>query len=378
MPRRQMRYWASRKPAPRSVFDGDAHSAHLRRRAGQRDEGAPHIGGTGRRDDIRHVAGRHDLAAMQHDHRIVGRDLVEQMGRPQHGNAALAHQRANMAQDGGARRDVQPDRRFVQHQDARPVQQRACDLDPAHLSARQPAHRLLGAVRQIDLLQCGERALPRLATADAVQRGVIEQVLHHRQIEIERARLEHHAQQAQCPARLARHTMTQHLDRAVPRVVEPRDQREQRGLAGAVQAEQRGEARLRHGQADVLQRLARSVGVADVAHSERRHGRCRARRGARREIGDAVGAHFGDTTTPQGSRPTWIDFTTSSDGDIDHRDVVGKPIGGQQVFLVRRECHLPDALADQQQLLHLVCLRVDHRDAVGRAQRHECGRVIAG
>jgi hypothetical protein len=45
--------------------------------------------------------------------------------------------------------------------------------------------------------------LPRLATADAVQRGVIEQIVHDGYIEIERARLKHHAKQAQCPAGLA-------------------------------------------------------------------------------------------------------------------------------------------------------------------------------
>ena len=188
------------------------------------------------------------------------------------------------------------------------MQQRARDLDPAHLSARQPAHRLPGAVRQIDLLQCGKRTLPCLATADAVQCSVIQQVLHDRQVEIERARLEHHAQQTQCPARLARHTMTEHVDRSVSRVVEPRDQGEQRGLSGAVQTEQRGEARLRHGQADVLQRLARSVGVADVADIKRRHGRCRLRREARRHVGD-TGAHFGEPPRPRAAvRPT--DFTT--------------------------------------------------------------------
>src|SRR5207302_2566767 len=78
--------------------------------------------------------------------------------------------------------------------------------------------------------------------------------------------------------------------------------------AGAVQAEQRGEARLRDGQADVLQRLARPIGVADAVH-----GNCRRqiRRGTNGRIGERVGAHLGDTTTPHGSRPTWIDFTTS-------------------------------------------------------------------
>ena len=38
---------------------GDAHSGSLRRRAGQRDEGAAHVGGAGRCHDIRHIAGRH-------------------------------------------------------------------------------------------------------------------------------------------------------------------------------------------------------------------------------------------------------------------------------------------------------------------------------
>ena len=105
-----------------------------------------------------------------------------------------------------ARGDVQPDGRLVQHQHARPMQQGARDLDPPHLAARQLARRVPRAIRQLDLLQRGLRAPPRLAAADAVQRGVIEQVLHHREVEIERARLEHHAEQAQClhPARATR------------------------------------------------------------------------------------------------------------------------------------------------------------------------------
>src|SRR5271166_4408536 len=107
--------------------------------------------------------------------------------------------------------------------------------------------------------------------------------------------------------------MTEHFDRSVSRVVEPRDQGEQRGLSCAVETEQRSEARPLHRQADVLQRLARSVGVADVPYGERRTGTRDVGHAVRHRDGDRVGAHFGDTTTPQGSRPTGIDFTTSSE-----------------------------------------------------------------
>ena len=63
-------------------------------------------------------------------------------------------------------------------------------------------------------------------------------------------------------------------------------------------------------------------------------------------------------------------------GDVDHRDVVGDAVGRQQVLLVGREGHLPDALADEQVLLDLKGLLVDHGDAVGRPQRHEGGLAI--
>ena len=52
--------------------------------------------------------------------------------------------------------------------------------------------------------------------------------------------------------------------------------------------------------------------------------------------------------TPQGFRPTWIDLITFKLGDIDHGHVVREAIGDEQIFLVRRECAMPNALAHQQ------------------------------
>jgi hypothetical protein len=52
---------------------------------------------------------------------------------------------------------------------------------------------------------------------------------------------------------------------------QPRDQREQRALAGAVQAKQRGETCRCDGEADVDQRLSRAIGMADAVDRQRRH-----------------------------------------------------------------------------------------------------------
>ena len=87
---------------------------------------------------------------MQHDHASSVGDLVDQMRRPQHRDVVLAHQPAHMLEDVGARLDVEPDGRLVEQQQARAVQQRARDLDAAHLAAGQVAHLVVGAVGQRD------------------------------------------------------------------------------------------------------------------------------------------------------------------------------------------------------------------------------------
>ncbi len=118
----------------------------------------------------------------------------------------------DMAEDVGARLDVEADGRLVEQQQARAVQQRARDLDPPHLAAREIAHLVAGAIGKPDARQHLGGAHARLAPADAVQGGVIQQVLHHREIEVERARLEHDAEEPQRLARRARDVMAEDAD----------------------------------------------------------------------------------------------------------------------------------------------------------------------
>src|SRR5271155_2468400 len=77
------------------------------------------------------------------------------------------------------------------------MHQLACNLEPAHLSAREIAHLAAGAVGKPDPRQHLIAPRPGVAPADAMQGGVIKQVLHHREIEIERAGLEHDTHESQ-------------------------------------------------------------------------------------------------------------------------------------------------------------------------------------
>ncbi len=149
------------------------------------------------------------------------------------------------------------------------MQQRAGDFDAAHLSARQGAGLVLGAVGEARARQRRLSKAARVDRANAVQGCVVEEILHHAEFEIERARLKDDAKLAQRCAGLAHDVMAEDLDLAVARGIEPRDQREQRALARAVQSKQHREAAGRDGKADVVERLARAIGVADVSDRER-------------------------------------------------------------------------------------------------------------
>ena len=82
--------------------------------------------------------GRQHPAAVQHHDRVGGVDLVEQVRRPEHADAGTRRQLAHDAHDLAARLHVEPDRRLVEQQQPRAVQQRAGDLGAALLAAGQP------------------------------------------------------------------------------------------------------------------------------------------------------------------------------------------------------------------------------------------------
>src|SRR5262245_36592062 len=266
------------------------------------------------RSRVRRHAGngavRQHPSLVQHHHVVLLRDLVDQVRGPQHRDAVRDHQPAHLAEDIGPRFDVEADRRLVEHEQARPVQQRAGDLDAPHLSAGQVTHLVAGAIGERDAGEHVIGALAAVALADAVQRGMVGQVLDHRQIEIERAGLEHHADQAQRLARRAFDVVPEDADATALHAVEAGHQREQRALARAVEAEQHREGRGRDRKAHVVERLAGAIEVADAFDRDggRLGGAHSMHHEPRRRLGNDL--HRWEIATPHGSSPTWIDLIT--------------------------------------------------------------------
>src|SRR3546814_1691359 len=101
-----------------------------------------------------------------------------------------------------------------------------------------------------------------------MQRGMICKVLIDAEIEIERAGLEHDPKPAKGFARLPVDVVAEDTDCAMASIVEMADQREKRGLAGAVEAEQDSEAAARDGKGYIGEDLLGGVGMAEVRNHQ--------------------------------------------------------------------------------------------------------------
>jgi hypothetical protein len=138
---------------------------------------------------------------------------------------------------------------------------------------------------------------------------MIEQVLHDRQIEIERTRLKHHAKQPQGFARRIADVVAEYADPSSLNAEQPGDQRNQRTLARAIEAEQSRETRRCDIEGDIRQRLPTTIAMADAC--DRQSG-CDRRQvnWLRRVVRDLFRARCVDRghgramATPQGNSPT--------------------------------------------------------------------------
>ena len=178
------------------------------------------------------------------------------------------------------------------------MQQGARDLDAPHLPAGENTRFVFRTFAEADASQRRVRAPSRFGGADAVQGRVIDHVLQDSEVEIESARLKDDADPAQGLARRLGEVAAEDRDAPVARREEPGDEREERALAGPVETEQHHELAGRNRQADIVERLARAIAVAEACDFERERRRLYA------------AGHFGATATPQGSAPTWTDFST--------------------------------------------------------------------
>ena len=111
---------------------------------------------------------------MQHDRLRIGPGLVDQMGRPQHGQALLGAQPADMLQQEAAAFHVEPDRRLIEQQQRRIMDQRAGDFDAPPLPAGQVPGPVLAARQKPDPIEFDRDARRRGRPRHAMERSVVE------------------------------------------------------------------------------------------------------------------------------------------------------------------------------------------------------------
>jgi hypothetical protein len=103
--------------------------------------------------------------------------------------------------------------------------------------------------------------------------------------------------------------------------------------------------------------------VTDVAHVQR-------------GVGGEV--HFGDTTTPHGRRPTWIDFTTSSAPTSIIETSLERPLVVSRYFWSGVNAICQTRCPTNRVRPDLPGFRIDHRDTVRRSKCDQSGAVVLG
>src|SRR5262249_2035463 len=150
----------------------------------------------------------------------------------------LAAQPAHMVEHELPAGDIEPNRRLVEQQETRPVQQTAGDLDTTSLAATQLAYLVAALVGEPDPLDFGRAALRGGSGRETRQRSVIEEVLLYREIEIEGRLLKHHADVPQALGGSLADVHAKDADYPLSLDIESSGEREQRRFPCAVQPEQ--------------------------------------------------------------------------------------------------------------------------------------------
>jgi hypothetical protein len=232
-------------------------------RAGAAVAHADHVAARGR---LRHQrldrAGEADGAAVQERHgRGEAADLVDALGGPQHGGAVARGEPRDQRADPLGALGVEVVRGLVDEQDGRRGEQRAGDREALLHAVRPAADRAARRLGEADVLQHLAGARDGGALAHAVQAREEDEVLETGDAQVERAvagRDETDAAASGAAAAVG----AEDADAAAARVDEPAQHAQQRGLAGAVGAEQGVDLAGPCCQVDALQGLA----LAEAAH----------------------------------------------------------------------------------------------------------------
>jgi hypothetical protein len=152
---------------------------------------------------------REHAPVVKHNNMVLIADLVDEMGRPKDTYSLVSDEGPYDCEDPSPRLDVEPRRRLIKQQHARPVQERPCDLDPPHLTAGKESHLVAGAVGKTDAGELDRSSLARFTRADAMQSAMVSKVLRDAKVGIKRALLKDDSELRKSGAAIARDVATE-------------------------------------------------------------------------------------------------------------------------------------------------------------------------
>ena len=210
---------------------------------------------------------RDDAALLQHGHAPAQRLGLLEIMRGQHDGVAVAVEAPDEAPQRLAQFDIDAGGRLVEHDHRRLVHQRLRDQHAALHAAGQRAHVGVRLAGQVEVLH--HLVDPRAVVAQAEVARLHGQRFAHREERVEHQLLRHHAQRAACGAVIAADVVAHDARRAAIRAHQSRENADQRGLAGAIGAEQPEKLTAFDAEADAGQRLQAAVTLGDVADFDR-------------------------------------------------------------------------------------------------------------
>jgi len=212
----------------------------------------------------------HDAASVDDRNAIALLSLVQVVGGEEQRRACGGPNLAQVGPRLRARMRIGPDRRLVEEQHARAVQQTAGDLQPALHPPGERTDHAVAPVIELDELQHGVDSPRQARPVQRVEIGVEAQVLQRGELGVERRLLEHQPDVA-ADRRRGRHRVESgHLDPTRSGVGERAEHGDRRGLSGSVGPQEAEDLTLTDREVDAAHRL-HSPGKA-LAHRVRPHG----------------------------------------------------------------------------------------------------------
>ena len=186
---------------------------------------------------------------------------------------ALTRQRLHRLEDRVARLRVDPDGRFVQHEELRLVEQSDADVEPAFHTAGVLLGAVLAAVGEADDVEHLVDALVRHSSGHAVQRSEEPQVLLAGQVRVDRQVLRDEPDRVLALGRPRFDRRAHDSDGSLVGLKQSGQDRDRRRLPCAVRAEQAVRLTGADVQGHVVDRMDRAVPLVQAARfgHERRH-----------------------------------------------------------------------------------------------------------